>query len=210
MTLSFACWVEWISRSPEQVLRHAEESVALSIEHKFPLWLAWGTAYRGWSLTVLGRTHDGPALIKRALAEVRATGTILMTPHWLMLLADTHALLGQMDEGLGCLAEAALLLETIDERFEEAELYRLRGHLLSGVGQRTEAETNYRQAMAIAKRQSAKVWELRAAISLARLWIDEGKRHQARDLLDPVYASFTEGHETLDLIEAKALLNTLH
>lgn len=210
MMLSFACWAEWISRSPEQVLRHAEECVALSIEHNFPLWLAWGTAYRGWSLTVLGRTHDGPVLIEQALAEVRATGTILMTPHWLMLLADTHAMLGQMDEGLGCLTEAARLLETLDERFEEAELYRLRGHLLSAVGKVTEAVTNYRQAMAIAKRQSAKVWELRAAISLTRLWISEGKRREAHDLLDPVYDSFTEGHETSDLIEARALLDSLH
>jgi class 3 adenylate cyclase/predicted ATPase len=210
MMLSFACWVEWISRSPEQVRCRAEESVALSIEHNFPLWLAWGNAYRGWSLTALGQTQEGPALIKQALAEVRATGTILMTPHWLMLLADAHAMLGQMDEGLSCLTEAARLLETLDERFEEAELYRLRGQLLNGVGQRAEAETNYRQAMAIAKRQSAKVWELRAAISLARLWVNEGKCCEARDLLDPIYVSFTEGHETSDLKEAKALLDSLH
>jgi predicted ATPase len=209
MLLSFACWVEWIGRSPEQVLRRAEESVALSTEHNFPLWLAWGTAYRGWSLTVLGQTQEGPVLIKQALAEVRATGTILMTPHWLMLLADAHAMLGQMDEGLNCLAEAARLLETIDERFEEAELHRLRGHLLNGIGHRTEAETNYRRAMAIAKRQGAKVWELRAAISLARLWINEDKCHEARDLLDPIYKSFTEGHETADLKEAKVLLDSL-
>jgi predicted ATPase len=161
-------------------------------------------------LTALGQTQEGPALIKQALAEVRATGTILMTPHWLMLLADAHAMLGQMDEGLSCLTEAARLLETLDERFEEAELYRLRGQLLNGVGQRAEAETNYRQAMAIAKRQSAKVWELRAAISLARLWVNEGKCCEARDLLDPIYVSFTEGHETSDLKEAKALLDSLH
>jgi predicted ATPase len=210
MMLSFACWVEWISRSPEQVRRHAEESVALSIEHKFPLWLAWGTAYRGWSLTALGQTQEGPALIKQALAEVRGTGTILMTPHWLMLLADAHAMLGQFNEGLSCLIEAARLLDTIDERFEEAELYRLRGQLLGGMGQRAEAEASYRQAMAIAKRQSAKVWELRATIGLARLQVNEGKCHEARGLLDPIYGWFAEGHETSDLKEAKALLDSLH
>ena len=209
MILSFACWVEWISRSPEHVRRRAEESVALSNEHKFPLWLAWGTAYRGWSLTALGQTQ-GLALIKQALAAVRATGTILMTPHWLMLLADAYAMLRQPDEGLSCLTEAALVLETIDERFEEAELYRLRGQLLNSVGQRAKAETNYHQAMAIAKRQGAKVWELRAAISLARLWINEGKCYEARDVLGSIYDGFTEGYETLDLKEAKALLDSLN
>jgi predicted ATPase/class 3 adenylate cyclase len=210
MMLSFACWVEWISGSPEQVLRRAEESVALSIEHNFPLWLAWGTAYRGWSLTALGQTQEGLALIKQGLAAVRATGTILMTPHWLMLLADAYAMLGQPDEGLSCLTEAALVLGTIDERFEEAEFHRLRGQLLNGVGERAEAETNYHQAMAIAKRQGAKVWELRAATSLARLWINEGKCYQARDLLGPIYDWFTEGYETSDLKQAKALLDSLH
>jgi predicted ATPase/class 3 adenylate cyclase len=210
MMLSFACWVEWASRSPEQVRRRAEESVALSIEHNFPLWLAWGTAYRGWSLTALGQTQEGLVLIKQGLAAVRATGTILMTPHWLMLLADAYAMLGQPDEGLSCLAEAALVLGTIDERFEEAEFHRLRGQLLNGVGERAEAETNYHQAMAIAKRQGAKVWELRAATSLARLWINEGKCYEARDLLGPIYDWFTEGYETSDLKEAKALLDSLH
>jgi predicted ATPase len=119
-------------------------------------------------------------------------------------------LLGQPDEGLSCLTEAALVLGTIDERFEEAEFHRLRGQLLNGVGERAEAETSYHQAMAIAKRQGAKVWELRAATSLARLWINEGKCYQARDLLGPIYDWFTEGHETSDLKQAKALLDSLH
>src|SRR5437868_6243678 len=187
MMLSFACWVEWISRSPGQVRRRAEEGIALSIEHNFPLWFAWGTAYRGWSLTALGQTQEGLALIKEALSAVRATGTILMTPHWLMLLADAYAMLGKPEEGLNCLGEATLVLETIDERFEEAELFRLRGQLLNSMGQRGEAETNYHQAMAIAKRQGAKIWELRTAISLAHLWIDERKCREARDLLGPIY-----------------------
>ena len=209
MMLSFACWVEWISRSPEHVRLRAEESVALSIEHNFPLWLASGTAYRGWSLTALGQTQ-GLVLIKQALAAVRATGTILMTPHWLMLLADAYAMLRQPDEGLRCLTEAALVLETIDERFEEAELYRLRGQLLNSLGQRAEAETNYHQAMTIAKRQGAKVWELRAAINLARHWINEGKCYEAHDVLGSIYGRFTEGYETFDLKEAKALLDSLN
>jgi predicted ATPase/class 3 adenylate cyclase len=208
--LSFACWVEWTSRSPEHVRRRAEEVVALSIEHNFPLWLAWGTAYRGWSSTALGQTQEGLALIKQGLAAVRATGTILMTPYWLMLLADAYAMLGQPDEGLSCLTEAALVFGTIEERFEQAELHRLRGQLLNCVGKRAKAETNYHQAMAIAKRQDAKLWELRAATSLARLWSIQGKRCEARDLLGPIYGWFTEGYETSDLKDAKALLDSLY
>ena len=210
MALSFACWVEWIGRSPEIVRRRADEGVALSIEHNFPLWLAWGIAYRGWSLSALGQTQEGLTLIKQGLSAVRATGTVLMTPYWLMLLADAYAMIGQPDEGLSCLTEAALVLGTIEERFEEAELHRLRGDLLNGMGERAAAEMNYHQAMAIAKRQGAKVWELRAATSLARLWRSEGKCYEARDLLGPIYDWFTEGYETSDLKEAKALLDSLH
>jgi predicted ATPase/class 3 adenylate cyclase len=209
MVLSFACWVEWIGRSPEVVRRRAEEGVALSIEHDFPLWLAWGDAYRGWSLTALGQTQEGLSLIKQGLAAVRATGTILMTPYWLMLLADAYAMIGQPDEGLSCLTEAADILGTIEERFEEAELHRLRGELLNSKGERAAAEMNYHQAIESAKRQGAKIWELRAVTSLARLWCNEGKCHEARDLLGSIYSCFTEGYETLDLREAKALLDSL-
>jgi predicted ATPase len=210
MVLSFACWMEWIARSPESVRRLSEESIALAIEHDFPLWLAWGNAYRGWSLTALGQTQDGIALIKRGLAAVRATGTVIMTPYWLMLLADAYRMIGKPDDGLNCLTEAAVILETVEERFEEAELHRLRGELLNRVGDRVAAEASYQQAIAIARRQAAKVWELRAATSIARLWINEGKHLDARDLLGPVYDWFIEGDEISDLDEAKILLNSLH
>jgi predicted ATPase len=101
------------------------------------------------------------------------------------------------------------LLGTVEERFEEAELHRLRGELLNSMGERAAAEINYHQAIETAKRQGAKIWELRAVTSLARLWRNEGKCHEARDLLGPIYNCFTEGHETLDLREAKALLDSL-
>jgi predicted ATPase/class 3 adenylate cyclase len=207
MALSFACWAEWIGRSPEFVRRRAEKGLSLSIEHDFPLWLAWGSAYRGWSLTALGQGHEGISLIKQGLSAVRSTGTLLMTPYWLLLLADAYATTGQPDEGLSCLTEAVDLLGTLEERFEEAELHRLRGELLSSVGERAGAETSYHQAIDIAKRQGAKIWELRAVTSLARLWRNEGKWHEARDLLNPIYNSFTEGFEALDLRDAKALLD---
>jgi predicted ATPase len=127
-----------------------------------------------------------------------------------MLLADTYARLGQPVEGLDCVAEATQIVATTDERYIEAELYRLRGDLLNDTGDRAAAEQNYHQALAVAKRQSAKVFELRATTSLARLWRDHGKRTEARELLAPIYGWFTEGLDTPVLQEAKVLLEQLN
>ena len=110
---------------------------------------------------------------------------------------------------MNCLAEAAQIIDMTDERCEQAELHRVRGDLLNAIGDRVAAEQNYHQALSVARPQSAKVFELRAATSLARFWHDEGKRAEARDLLAPVYGWFTEGFDTPDLIEAKALLEEL-
>ena len=118
-------------------------------------------------------------------------------------------MLGQLVEGLNCLAEAAQIIETTGERHNVAELYRLRGNLLYATGDPSAAEECYHQALAVAKRQSAKLWELLGATSLARLWRDQGKRAEARDLLAPVYGWFTEGFDTPVLQEAKALLDEL-
>jgi predicted ATPase len=141
---------------------------------------------------------------------LRATGAITSTPLALMLLADTYAKLGQPVEGLDCVAEATQIVATTDERYIEAELYRLRGDLLNDTGDRVAAEQNYHQALAVAKRQSAKVFELRATTSLARLWRDHGKRTEARELLAPIYGWFTEGLDTPVLQEAKVLLEQLN
>jgi predicted ATPase len=127
----------------------------------------------------------------------------------LMWLAEAYAMVGQPVDGLNCLAEAARIIETTEERNSEAELHRLRGDLLNATGDPSAAEQNYHQALAVAKRQSAKLLELRASISLARLWCKQGKRTEARDLLAPIYSWFTEGFDTLDLKEAKALLDEL-
>jgi predicted ATPase len=127
----------------------------------------------------------------------------------LMWFADAYAMLGQPVEGLNCLAEAARIIETTEERISEAELHRMRGDLLIATGGRSAAEHSYRQALAVAERQSAKLFELRSASSLARLWRDQGRPTEARDLLAPVYAWFTEGFDAPDLIDAKALLAEL-
>jgi predicted ATPase len=139
----------------------------------------------------------------------RATGYVLCTAFALTLLAGACGRLGRTTEGLGYLTEAEQLIETTNDAFHEAELHRVRGDLLNTLGDRAGAERSYQQAIAVAKRQSAKMFELRASTILARLWRDQGKREEARALLAPVYGWFTEGFDTLDLKEAKALLGEL-
>jgi predicted ATPase len=140
---------------------------------------------------------------------VQATGTVLAMPHVLVMLANAYAVLGQVIEGLNCLTEAAQMIERTEERFCEAELHRLRGDLLIAASDPSAAERSYRRALRVAERQSAKLLELRAAASLARLWRDQGKRPEARDLLGPIYGWFTEGFDTPVLQDAKALLDQL-
>jgi predicted ATPase len=140
---------------------------------------------------------------------IRATGAVAGTPFVLTGLAEAYAMLGQPVEGLNSLAEAAQIVETTDERDQEAEVHRVRGELLNATGDRAGAEQSYHQALAVARRQSAKLFELCAATSLARLWRDQGKRTEARALLAPVYGWFTEGFDTPVLKDAKALLDQL-
>jgi tetratricopeptide (TPR) repeat protein len=207
--LSIASAVDPITDSPE-MRRHAEELLALSTEHGFPVFLAWATAYRGASLTALGHGQEGLSLITSGMAGLRATGAVSHTSGLLMMLAWAYATLGQPVDGLNCLAEAARIIETTEERSGEAALLRLRGDLLNATGDPSAAERSYQQAIAVAKLQSAKLFELQASISLARLWCKQDRRGEARDLLAPIYSWFTEGFDTLSLKEAKALLDELH
>ncbi|HXZ02801.1 MAG TPA: AAA family ATPase [Stellaceae bacterium] len=206
--LSCAVWIDWIVFSPERQ-RRAEELLALASEHDFPYFSSHATVFRGASLTALGQAREGFFLITEGLAAVRATGAVAGTPVALMSLAASHAALGRPAEGLECLAEAAGIIETTEERTTEAELHRLRGDLLDAAGDRSAAGRAYRQALEVARRQGARLLELRAAIGLARLWRGEGRRGDARDLLAPIYAWFTEGFDAPDLKEAKALLEEL-
>jgi len=206
--LSLAFAVNAITGSPE-MHRHAEELLALSTEHAFPLFSGFATTHRGFSLTVLGQAQEGLPLLTQGLAAVRANGAVLGTPALLTGLAVAHVMLGQAVDGLKCLAEAAQIIETTEERVFEAALHRVRGELFNATGNQTAAEQSYHQALAIAARQSAKVLELGAATSLARLWRDQGKRTEARDLLAPIYDWFTEGFDTRILKEAEALLDEL-
>jgi predicted ATPase len=204
-----ASTVESIIGSP-QMQRYAEELQALSIERGLPLNLGWATAYRGASLTALGQGQEGLSLITRGMAGIRATGAVTGTPNLLMMLAGAHARLGNTVDGLNCLAETARIIETTDERYSEAELHRLRGDLLNATEDPSAAERSYHQALAVAKLQSAKLFELRASISLAGLWCKQGRLGEARNLLAPIYGWFNEGFEAPDLKQAMALLDSLH
>jgi len=132
-----------------------------------------------------------------------------MLPFYLMLLAETYGNANEPKEGLKQLAEAAEVVETTEERWAEAEMHRLRGTLLLSMREQAAAESSFYQALTVAKHQNAKFWELRAATSLARLWRDQGKRTEARNLLAPTHGWFTEGFDTPVLQDAKALLDEL-
>ncbi len=160
-------------------------------------------------MTALGQARDGLALLTQGLVALRAAGAVINTPLLLMWLAEAYALLGQPGEGLKCLTEVAQIMEITEERANEAELHRLRGDLLLQTGGPVAAEASFQDAIAVAQHQEAKLFELRASTSLARLWRDQGKHGEARTLLAPVYTWFTEGFDLPDLQEAKALLDEL-
>ena len=196
-------------KSAETTLRSAEEVLAVADEQGFSDLLAWGTMMRGWCLGAMGQPAEAIPLMLQGLGNSRATGAGLCIPFYLMTLAEVYGMAAQADEGLKRLAEAANIVEVTQERWAEAEMHRLRGTLLLSMHERAAAEDSFRLALTVAQQQSAKYWELRAAMSLARLWRDQGKVQQARELLAPVYGWFTEGFDTRDLQEAKALLDAL-
>jgi predicted ATPase len=209
--LTFAGVVRLFRREVQPTQELAEALIALCTEHGLTLYLAVGTIQRGAALTEQGREEEGIAGIREGLAAQRATGQELTRPGFLGFLAEAHGKIGQDEEGLTVLAEALALVAKTGERFYEAELYRIKGDLLlkQAAPNEDEAESCFHQAIDIAQHQSAKSWELRAATSLARLWQKQGKREEARKLLADIYGWFTEGFDTGDLKEAKALLEEL-
>jgi predicted ATPase len=155
--------------------------------------------------------EKGRAQIQESLAQFRAKGNVQTIPHALTVLAEVYGQAGEPQKGLEALAEALVVLERTNERRREAEVHRLRGELLLSLpGQHWhEAEACFERALAIAGQQSARMWELRAATSLARLLAERGRRREAHDALSPIYDWFTEGFESADLENARALLETL-
>jgi predicted ATPase len=186
-----------------------DQLVAVTTEQGFPLWRAAGTIFRGWVKIKKGDVAEGISLLRSGSAAYRATGAELWMPYYIALLASACEIAGQVEEDLTLLDDALQIAERTGERWFSAELNRHKGRLLLRQGHSEAAEELYRKALSIAEEQGAKLWELRAAASLARLRRDQGRPAEACDLLAPVYGWFTEGFDTADLKAAKALLDEL-
>jgi predicted ATPase len=215
LSLSFALFwaavLGHLRREATLTQAHAEAAMTIATDQEFPQYFAQATPLRGWALAARGHGDEGRAQIQQGLAAYQATVATAHRPYYLALLAEVCAQAGQTTAGLQALAEALATLATSSARWWEAELHRLRGELLlqHAVAQSGEAEACLQQALTVARRQQAKSLELRAAVSLARLWRVQGKRTEARQLLAEVYGWFIEGFETADLQEARALLTAL-
>jgi predicted ATPase len=207
--------VNRFSREVEAAEQRANELVALSTEHGFPITLAVGAAHLGWALSEHGQKEQAILQIREGIDTWRATGaTLFFHPFLLAMLAEAHGKAQRPEQGLTALAEAAAIVNRTGERFWEAELCRLRGELIlqcevKGSQPHDRAEECFSRAIDIARRQSAKSLELRAATSLARLWLHQEKKASAAQILAEVYNWFTEGFDTPDLKEAGALLKNL-
>jgi class 3 adenylate cyclase/predicted ATPase len=212
--LDFSAWVDQFVQDRQGAQKHAEAAIAISTEHEFVFWLLTGTILRGWAMTAGDQAKDGFAQMRQGLSAYEATGAGIMRPYYLSLLAQVFGDMGQEAEGHRLLDEAQALVQDSDERWWEAELYRLKGELtlkqLSSPGSESDrekvAEDYFDKALRIASSQGAKSLELRAAVSLCRLRRRQGKEAEGRQTLAEVYGWFTEGFDVADLQEARALL----
>ena len=189
-----------------------DELIALADERGAQYWKALGTATQGCLFALTGKASDAVRTITWGITSLRSTGASLYEPVHLSCLAMAYAELGQLDDARHCIEDAMEKVERSKEKWYEAEINRVAGEVaLKSLAPDTEkAEKYFDRALAVARQQQAKSWELRAAMSMARLWCSQAKPQQARDLLAAVYGWFTEGFDTCDLKEAKALLDELH
>ena len=227
-------WCHWLRREELAATEQAKAGIVLSDEHGIPLFSSMGTVLRGRAMVEQGEGEAGIEQMRRGLVAYQATGAGMLRPYFLALLAEGDGQVGHIEEGLTVLAEALAVVDRTGERFYEAELYRLKGELtlqkeardlrletgssssqapslkpLVSPAVEQEAEECFLKAIEISHKQQAKSLELRAATSLARLWQQQGKQHEAHKLLAEVYNWFTEGFDTKDLQEAKVLLEEL-
>jgi class 3 adenylate cyclase/predicted ATPase len=211
LALDYAAMFHQFRREPHAVYEQAEAAIALCTEQRFAYYLAWGTIMQGWVQVAQGQHAEGLTQMRHGLAALRATGAATRLSYYLALLAEACGQTGDVAEGLTLLAEALAQAHHTGEAWMEAELHRLKGELLLALStdHQAEAEGCLRQALAVASRQQAKMLELRVATSLGRLWQQQGKHAEARKLLASIYGWFTEGFDTADLQEARALLEAL-
>jgi predicted ATPase len=207
-----SCIFRQLLRNRHKAQEQAEAVIALATEQDFPLYRAAGMVIRGWALVKGKRFDDGIAQICDGVANYAATGAEMWTPYFLSLLAEALGWAGQAADGLSRIDDALDRAGRTEARWIETELHRIRGELLliHSTPDLPEAETCFRRALAIAHDQSGRLWELRAAMSLAQLWRDQGKLSEARSLLAPVYNRFAKSFDMPDLRQAKRLLATLH
>ena len=210
-TQLFAAILSQHCRDVAATQAYAEVMMALATAQGFEHRVAQGRIMQGWALAMQGDAATGVAHIQQGLGVVQSIGQKLYYPYHLALLAEAYGQAGQSEVGLTYLAEALTLVEATEERWWEAEVCRLKGELLLRLPlpDIPQAIACFHQALDVARRQQAKALELRAALSLSRLWQQQGKRNQSRQLLTAGYSWFTEGFETPDLQEAKALLKDL-
>jgi predicted ATPase len=205
----YALFLQYFCRDAAAVQATADALLTLATTQGFPYWEGVGRAYRGWALAMQGEGERGLAQLRQGYQTLTALAHGLSRPPFPLAEALGHT--GQVAEGLGVLTEVLTAFAASGRADVLAEGYRLQGALLvrQAVPEVTHAEACFQQALTVARRQQAKAWELRAALSLARLWQGQGKRAAAYDLLAPVYGWFTEGFDTADLQEARALLKAL-
>jgi predicted ATPase len=209
--LSLAGLAHWLRREMQAAHARFEAALALATEHEFVEWVPVAMTHWGGTLAALGHYEAGIAKMRQGIAALQATQIRRDLPRLLARLAAAYGHSGQVEAGLDVLAEALAIVDTTGERRQEAELHRLKGDLLlqQAVPDAPQAEACFQQALAIARHQQARSYELRAAMSLSRLWQGQDKRDDARALLAPIYGWFTEGFDTADLQDAKALLEEL-
>jgi predicted ATPase len=207
----FAALLSQHRRDVTATQAYAEAMMALATAQGFERRVAQGRSMQGWALAMQGDAATGVAHIQQGLEAVQRIGQKLYHPYHLALLAEAYGQAGQPEVELACLAEALTLVEATEERWWEAELYRLKGELLLQLSlpDIPQATACFHQALDVARRRQAKALELSAALSLSRLWQQHGQRDQAQQVLTEVYGWFTEGFETPDLPEAKMWLETL-
>jgi predicted ATPase len=211
LVLNFSAGLYECRREYQRVLEEGEALLALATEQGFPFWQACGMVNKGSALFKLGQREEGINWIDRGIAIFHASGARIGHSGGLVQRAMAKGEMGEVESGLEMIAEAVEIVKSGGERQEEAELYRFKGELLllPPKGDEQQAEICFLQALDIARRQQAKSWELRATMSLARLWKKQNKRAAAQALLSEIYNWFTEGFDTADLQEAKALLEEL-
>jgi predicted ATPase len=191
-------------------LKHAEEAISLSEQNAMNLWLHWGQFTHGWALSELGQLGEGVGEMETGIAGFRRLGGVSREQYAIALLARAYAQMGRQEKALRTLNEALLRIEGTGEKVDQAEILRIYGEVLLQESRVTDqAEQSFRTAIEIARAQEAKWWELRTTVSLARLLRDTSRPDEARTMLADIYDWFTEGFDTADLVEAKALLDKL-